>query len=59
MNQFPFNNRDFDRNFASHQKLVKRSMGAFVVLWLFWAALSLAGAGVVLYIIWHFVSKFW
>lgn len=59
MNQFPFNNRDFDRNFASHQKLVKRSLGGFLAIWLVWACICLAGAAGLVYVAIHFISKFW
>lgn len=55
----PFNNGDFDRNFAKMQKrqtsLFRFAFGA----WLAWGLICLSGAGFLLYVAWHFISKFW
>lgn len=32
---------------------------AFPIIWLIWAALGLAFWGSVIYVAWHFISKYW
>lgn len=34
-------------------------MAAFGIAWLLWACVCLAGAGALVYVAWHFISKFW
>lgn len=59
VNQFPFNNRDFDRTFSRMQKqqssLFRFAFGA----WLVWGLICLAGAAGVVYVAIHFLSKVW
>lgn len=33
--------------------------GAFFAVWLVWALISIALLGGVVYVAWHFISKFW
>jgi hypothetical protein len=42
-----------------NDRMVTRSVGAFFVIWGLSAIASLAGMGLVIYVVWHFVSKFW
>jgi hypothetical protein len=45
--------------FNGHDRLVHRSMGAFIALWVFSFIVSLALSGALVYVAWHFVTKFW
>lgn len=59
MNQFPFDNKDFDRNFAKMQKrsssIFKFAFGA----WFVWLFAAIAFWGVIAFVVWHFIAKFW
>jgi len=50
---------DFDKRFKSHQSLVTKGIGAFFIVWVLAALASLAGAVALVYVAWHFISKFW
>lgn len=39
--------------------LIGKSAAAFGLVWLVWAAVCLAGTAGLVYVAWHFVSKFW
>lgn len=49
------NRRDFDRP----ARMVTRTAGAFLFIWIISALASLAGLCVLGYIAWHFIQKFW
>lgn len=51
--------RDFDKRFKSHSDLMVKSASVFGVVWLLWALACLAGTGALVYVAWHFISKFW
>ena len=40
-------------------KLVVRGGAVFAIIWVLWALVSLAAFGGVVYVAWHFASKFW
>jgi hypothetical protein len=42
-----------------HDQFVNRSMGAFIALWVFSFLVSLALSAGIIYVAWHFISKFW
>jgi hypothetical protein len=39
--------------------IAAKGMVAFGVVWLLWAAVYLAGMVGLVYVAWHFISKFW
>lgn len=53
------NVKDFDKRIKAHHSLMAKGISAFMVVWVFAAAASLAGVAVLAYVAWHFISKFW
>jgi Flp pilus assembly protein TadB len=55
-------NEGFRRIQQKHDRtagLIVKGAGLFGVVWLLWALVCLAGAGALVYVAWHFISKFW
>lgn len=46
-------------NFKRHQSLMAKGITAFGIVWVLWALVCLAGTGALVYVAWHFISKFW
>jgi hypothetical protein len=53
------NDKSFDRQFAAMEKTVKRGFKATAILGALWALGVGAFVVTVLYVVWHFISKFW
>lgn len=51
--------RDFDKRIKAHNSLMSKGIGAFLVVWILAAAAGLAGTIALVYIVLHFVAKFW
>ena len=54
-----FSEKEFNRQFNETTKLVKRGFAAVIVVWLIGACLSLGLMGTIIYVAWHFISKYW
>jgi hypothetical protein len=50
---------DFDKRFKAHQSLMVKGASIFGLVWVLWALVCLAGTGALVYVAWHFISKFW
>jgi hypothetical protein len=50
---------DFDKRFKAHQSLMVKGASVFGVVWVLWACAWLAGTIGLVYVAWHFISKFW
>jgi hypothetical protein len=62
MNRDPFDNdffKNHNKRFEQNSKLVTRGATAFLGIWLVWALVCLAGAAGLVYVLIHFISKFW
>lgn len=51
--------RDFDKRIKEHHSLMAKGISAFMVVWVLAAVASLAGVAALIYIVLHFVAKFW
>jgi hypothetical protein len=50
---------DFDKRFKAHQSLMVKGASVFGLVWVLWALACLAGSCALVYVAWHFISKFW
>ena len=53
------NVRDIDKRIKAHHSLMAKGISAFMVVWVVAAVASLAGVAALIYIVLHFVAKFW
>lgn len=53
------NVNDFDKRFKAHQSLMVKGASVFGLVWVLWALACLAGSCALVYVAWHFISKFW
>ena len=49
----------FDKDLANIKKTATRGFVVVFAVWAAWAIFSLALLGGVIYVAWHFISKFW
>lgn len=50
---------DIDKRIKAHHSLMAKGISAFMVVWVVAAVASLAGVAALIYIVLHFVAKFW
>jgi hypothetical protein len=50
---------DIEKRIKVHHSLMAKGISAFLVVWVLAAVAGLAGTAVLLYVAWHFISKFW
>ena len=55
MNQFD----DFNKNFNDMSKKVGRIQCAGIIVWVISFVFSIALAGAIIWVAWHFISKYW
>lgn len=53
------NNDDFNKSFNHVQKMTKRGIGVFVVLWIGALGVGCVLAGALVYVAIHFLQKVW
>lgn len=53
------NNQDFNKQFNSINKTVDRTIVAVILIWLVGTIGSLATVAALVYVSYHFISKFW
>lgn len=53
------NVRDFDKRIKAHNSLMAKGVSAFLVVWVLAACASLVGVIGLVYVVLHFVLKFW
>lgn len=53
------NVRDIDKRIKAHHSLMTKGVSAFLVVWVLAACASLVGVIGLVYVVLHFVLKFW
>lgn len=51
--------RDFDKQFEKHRNQMDSTMKVFGWAWLIWALVCLSSFVGIVYVLMHFISKFW
>lgn len=51
--------REISKRIEARHSLVAKGISAFMVVWVLAAVASLAGVAALIYIVLHFVAKFW
>lgn len=53
------NVRDIDKRIKAHHSLMAKGVSAFLVVWVLAFIVGAAGTLGLVYVAWHFISKFW
>jgi hypothetical protein len=48
-----------DRHFTTVEKTIKRGFIVVAIMWVFGTLISLSFFGAVVWVAWHFISKYW